>query len=143
MVTTRVHMNKYNVPICIWSDKPERRKTMKKADLENGMVVETRNGGRYLFINSTFVRHEGFLFFNQYNEDLTSACEEGLDIMRVFDPPAYKIFDVLDVRRNDPDAVWEVMGDDPDAIWEREDAIEVTMAEIEEKFGCKVKVVKE
>ena len=30
-----------------------------------------------------------------------------------------------------------------DILWERSEVKEVTMAEVEEKFGCKVKIVKE
>ena len=69
---------------------------MKKSDLENGMIVECRNGNRYIVIKdfksiiyhnvSIFLRYPtlgAYNTFKQYNDDLFARYKE-YDIMKVY-----------------------------------------------------------
>lgn len=103
-----------------------RFSTMTKADLKNRMVVECRNGEKYIVIGDKILSTKGHNWLLDYNEDLTS--ELGLpeyDIMKVYD----KVFS-LDFNK-----------DMLELLWERKEVKEVTMSEVEEKFGCKVKII--
>jgi hypothetical protein len=75
---------------------------------------------------------------NYYNDDLTTLDDDVYTIMAVRKNPitsAYCLFEMLTNKNIDKDRYyWD---------WKREEVKEVTMAEIEEKFGCKVKIVKE
>ena len=69
---------------------------MKKSDLKSGMIVQTRNGGRYLVLKDCetklygiqeviFVSPSGFLIGTEFTEDLTfRGGYRALDIVRCF-----------------------------------------------------------
>ena len=105
-------------------------KEFTKADLKDRMVVELRNGGDYLVVDELLLSDSGFMSLSRYKNDLTiSDSSAKWDIVKVYDktnvlPP----FDTFDA---------------PQLLWERKEVKEVTISEIEEKFGCKVKIVKE
>ena len=107
-------------------------KEFKKSDLKNRMVVQYRNGERKLVVDNLLMdRHESDLL-NVYNNDLTFKdryCNE-FDIVRVY--PEVNTFEQMLIieQKHKP-------------IWQRSEVKEVTMSEVEEKFGCKVKIVKE
>lgn len=69
----------------------EENKQMKKSDLKNRMVVETRNGNRYMVVDNFLMRKDGYLMLSDYHEDLTmnhdlnSSLRE-LDIMKIYGP---------------------------------------------------------
>lgn len=111
--------------------KEQTMKEFKKSDLKNRMVVEYRNGERKLVVDDLLMdRHESDML-TVYNDDLTFKdyyCNE-YDITRVY-PEANTFEQMLTVeQKHEP-------------IWQRSEVKEVTMAEVEEKFGCKVKIVK-
>lgn len=56
---------------------------MTKKDLKERMVVETRNGNRYLVCGNSIIRDKGYCNFRDYNENLTSTFSE-LDIVKVY-----------------------------------------------------------
>lgn len=110
---------------------------MKLDDLKTGMIVTLRNGTSYIVMRD-FI-DEGDLFvsmdenkviawcsLNDYTTDMKDKSVNAFDIMRVYRARFYGI--------SSKEAL----------IWERKDDYkEVTMQEIEEKFGCKVKIVGE
>ena len=115
-----------------------------KADLENGMVLETRDGKRYFYLNgNAHGEHSWIHTFDRYNEDLTyTRCDfdGALDIIKVF-----KV-------NNKPSGCLERLLDDDNLnlIWERKEepkVKEVTVEEaaelLKEKFSDfdKVKIV--
>lgn len=103
-------------------------KDFTKADLKNRMVVECRNGEKYMVIDDKLLSINGYNFLYIYNKDLTTTTSgERFDIMKVYDQ-----FYSLDFNE-----------DDLKLLWQRSEVKEVTMAEVEAKFGCKVKIVKE
>jgi len=105
---------------------------MKKSDLENRMVVECRNGNKYMVVDDMLLSTDGYNYLSSYTSDLfikTTLTTEFLseyDIMKV-----YKQIDVFD---------FDIANN---IIWERTEVKEVTMADVEKKFGCKIKIVKE
>ena len=58
---------------------------MTKKDLKERMVVETREGNRYLVCGNSMIRDKGYCNLYDYNENL--LCEEfpSLDIVKVYD----------------------------------------------------------
>ena len=111
---------------------------MKLDDLKTGMIVETRNGSSHIvmrdFIDDGDVL-AGLSFsdkisntwtsLSNYNEDMTNSRFPHLDIMNVYASSVYS----ADTQTR--------------LLWERKEYKEVTMKEIEEKFGCKVKIVED
>lgn len=103
-------------------------KDFKKSDLTNRMVVECRNGNKYIVIDDMLLSTNDYSWLLSYNGNLT--MKQGLseyDIMKVYN------------RANSLDFNKYMLT----LLWERQEVKEVTMAEVEEKFGCKVKIVKE
>lgn len=103
-------------------------KDFLKADLKNRMVVECRNGERYMVVDDRLLSNDGYNYLYSYDEDLIIKNREvkEYDIMKV-----YAKINILDLESAN------------DILWKRLEVKEITMSEIEEKFGCKVKIVKE
>jgi len=109
-------------------------KEFTKSNLENRMVVELRNGSRCLVVDNRLLGKSGYLFLTEeyegvgeYNEDLKFPSDSKWDIIKVYQKVNQRSFD------NDPECLI--------LLWERQEIKEITMTEIEEKFGCKVKIV--
>lgn len=116
---------------------------MKKSDLKTGMVAERRDGSLAMVMlghhkdNDCFASQiGGWTGLTNYNTDLiTKDGVSDLDIMKVYEIPVYNTSSFFN---GDLDFLGGAL------IWEREEkAQEVTMADIEAKFGCKVKIIKE
>ena len=58
---------------------------MTKKDLKERMVVETRNGNRYLVCGNSIIRDKGYCNFRDYDENLTILDFHELDIVKVYD----------------------------------------------------------
>ena len=101
---------------------------MKKSDLKNQMVVECRNGQKYMVVDYIILCNSGFIDLLNFDDKLKYVGFSKLDIMKVYDK-IYRL-DLLD----NPECLA--------LLWERSETKEVTMKEVEEKFGCKVKIVK-
>ena len=56
-----------------------------KKDLKNGMVVETREGNRYMVVGDSLMRDVGYLPLSLYNDDLREDSDSKFDIMKVYD----------------------------------------------------------
>ncbi len=98
-----------------------------KADLRNRMVLERRDGIRYLVIDDVLMRNRCHSMLSDYDDNLIEIKTQNprLDIVRVYD-------EILN---------YEYLDYTTHLLWERDACKEVTMAEIEQKFGCKVKIV--
>ena len=61
-------------------------KEFTKADLKDGMVIETRERGRYLVLGNIATRNSGYNRLSRYGDDLTehSFHNKAYDIVRVF-----------------------------------------------------------
>lgn len=109
-------------------------KEFSKDMLKVNDVCELRGGARYM-INI----FEGVMFGQSYGslysspkQDLTHDCFKELDVVKVYRPTQQRQF-------------FEKSWGDMPCIWERKEepvVKELTMAELEEELGYKVKVVK-
>jgi hypothetical protein len=110
-------------------------------DLKDGMVVVLRNGDPYIVLRNVFyygdilAGYKNILeFYNtqisltRYNADMTFKSKS-------IDP-----FDIMEIYEK-PEDIFHAFFKKGKLIWEREKHKEVTMQELEEKFGCKVKIV--
>lgn len=119
---------------------------MTKSELRTGMVVKDRDGFIGVVLKNTstvdgikwFKDTEGITSIDEwqeldeaYNEDLTTKNDfDAEDIVSVYQPNDFD--DYTTVRAYQEDHL----------IWNREEPVkEVTMKDIEEKFGCKVKII--
>ena len=107
-------------------------------DLKTGMIVTTRNGNSYIVMRDFVDAGDVFAGLSDsaeitssytelsyYRQDMKHNQLPGLDIMSVYTSYLYGI-------------------DTPKKLlWKREEYREVTMKEIEEMFGCKIKIVEE
>ena len=104
------------------------------------MVVETREGCKCLVIDDRILSKTGFLWLNThtdktgafhqgYNDDLTMDSGANWDIVKVYE-------DVNCLNFDDDSPFCSLS-----LLWKRDSIKEVTMAEVEEKFGCKVKII--
>lgn len=77
---------------------------MKRQDLENGMVVETRNGNRYLVCEDKLIRDVGFIYIDEYDENLCydDMHKPDLDIVAVYQ----KVHTLNDIKQTKY-ALWE------------------------------------
>lgn len=57
---------------------------MIKADIKNGMIVQTANGNQYIVWNNTLVREHGYIEFN-HREDFTCPGYPDYDIIAIFE----------------------------------------------------------
>lgn len=59
---------------------------MKKSDLENGMVVEWRNGTKLIKVNDIFLNLDGFSNLDSFGENLKFNLHNnsGLDIVKIY-----------------------------------------------------------
>lgn len=99
---------------------------MTKEDLKNRMVVEVRNGKRYLVVGEMLMRGAGFLLLPDYDEDLMHNGDKDFDIVKVFG--YVKTFDQIEKCN--------------DVILQRQEAKKLTLKEIEGILGYPVEIVK-
>ena len=77
-------------------DKRKKGYSMTKSDLENGMVVETREGNRYLFLNKKFIGQRNELGdFNVIKDNLKHVRFIDLDIVKVYETNTRCINDIF------------------------------------------------
>lgn len=104
-------------------------KPFTKADLKPGMVVELCDGDRYLFVNDKFANAHEWSDSKHYNNDLTHSVYDNLHIVKVYTSTGHTLGTMLN-------------NSSLTLVWERKDDVkEMTVAEIEEKLGFKVKVI--
>lgn len=114
---------------------------MKKSDLKTGMVVETRNGEKYLvMLNTDYKDMElinfkgGYLSLYSYNSEL------------IFTEQPFREFDIVKAYSVENSIRWLLSNKECmefKLIWEREERKEMTLEEIEKELGYKIKIVGE
>lgn len=108
-----------------------------KMNLQDGMIVRTREGRYYIYLRTfgRFIRDGGFNELNDYNDDLTN--KNGIDIFDIMAVYSTKTINSLDLRG-------QIVGKNASLIWTRQKPVVMTISEIEEKLGIKnLKVVAE
>jgi len=109
---------------------PLHPSSFTKADLEDGMVVQTNGGDYYMYFKKfeRFIKEDGYLRLNSYNDDLTNKYD--------YDDPEFNIKAVFVVNNLCTlDLFKEGMNDRLEKIWERPEKVRMTIKEIEEKLG--------
>ena len=88
---------------------------MKKSDLQNGMIVQYREGNLRMVIEERLVGLDGYSTLENYDEDLIKKGKfSQLDIVRVFVPKKHDYSNL-----NTMDSYFEL--ENLDLIWERAD----------------------
>ena len=100
---------------------------MTKSDLKNRMVVEVRNGKRYLVVGEMLMRGASFLLLPDYDEDLMHNGDKDFDIVKVFD----YVSNFNNIKRCN------------DVVWQRQEPKKLTLKELEGILGYPVEIVKE
>jgi hypothetical protein len=110
----------------------------RKSDLKSGMRVTPRDGSDSLVLLNT---KRGDILV-----DINEPCIMSLDS---YDNNFKYEYDELespyDILKIESPMVWDCLLKSPEmeTLYEAEDVLKVTMKDIEEKFGCKVKIVEE
>lgn len=117
------YFEKYKYKILEWSDYMDKEFT--KADLKDGMVVEQRNGNRYLVLAGMAVRECGHNKISSYTNNLEwYGTNRGGDIVKV-----YRII------HESPGTIEEAFCDrNLELIWERKEPKKMTVEEMREKL---------
>lgn len=116
------HFKKYRYEILEWSDYMDKEFT--KADLEDGMVVEQRNGEMYLVLAEEVVRKCGYNEMNCYTDDLKCKGYTEGDIVKVYriTPESLRRIEDVFIKSN------------LELIWERKEPKEMTVEEMRQKL---------
>jgi hypothetical protein len=100
-----------------------------KADLKTKMVVEVKDGNRYLVVDDTLVRYEGYNPLNVYNDDLT--CDtDSVSIEKVFRYVSDIDVDCVSLKNM-------LSSQNLSLVWERPQLKPITKAELA-KMGYKL-----
>ena len=131
--STRDFAEKYNYKILEWSDYMDKEFT--KADLEDGMVVEQRDGNMYLVLAGMAVRKGRCNNIGCYDDDLKWEGYTGGDIVEVYriTPESLGCIEDVFIKSN------------LELIWERTESKKMTVEEmrkkLEELTGEEIEVV--
>ena len=132
----KLYMNGFVHPSTWWDEELElvEAKPFTKSDLKDGMVIEHRDGDRYMAIGGFGVSEDGNWELDRYYEDLRWDGDSAYDIMKVYKVKPNIYMDLTDTLKTSYLTL----------IWERKEEpenTEMTVEEIEKKLGYKVKVV--
>ena len=116
------YFEKYKCKILEWSDYMQKEFT--KADLEDGMVVEQRDGDMYLVLAGMVVRKRGYNRIGDYDDDLKCAGYTGGDIVKVYriTPGSLGCVEHVFIKCN------------LELIWERKEPKKMTIEEMRQKL---------
>lgn len=105
-----------------WSDYMDKEFT--KADLEDGMVVEQRDGDMYLVLAGKTVRKGGYNRIDCYTDDLKWEGYTGGDIVKVYriTPESLRRIEDVFIKSN------------LELIWERKEPKKMTVEEMRQKL---------
>lgn len=102
------------------------------SDLKDEMIVEVRDGSRYIYWNGKFNNYSMGLEYIQ--EDLTDLCGSSFDVVKVFAPSSKLGFQ-------------NMLNHPGELLWERKEVKEISAEEmfnvLSEYYGCDVKIKKE
>lgn len=101
---------------------------MLKKDLLSGMILELRNGKRYLLINETMINFDIALTINWFEDDLTYSPDNQQDIVKVYrSSMLYSLKDTFKDKHLD-------------LIWERKESNEIDLTDREVEILKALKV---
>ena len=129
------YFEKYKYNILEWSDYMQKEFT--KADLEDGMVVEQRDGSMYLVLAEMAVRKAKCNNIGGFDDDLKWEGYAGGDIIRIYSiiPESLGSIEEVFVKSN------------LELIWERKEPKKMTIEEMRQKLeeltGEEIEVMQE
>ena len=103
---------------------------MTKNMLKSGMVVETKERGRWLVVNDTMINTSSHMIVSKYEEDLTYYIDDVYTITKVFDVQLPHLTQIHKLSQAE------------NMIWERIEVKEMTIEQIEKELGYTIKVIK-
>nr|DAY84786.1 MAG TPA: hypothetical protein [Caudoviricetes sp.] len=120
--SSRVFAEKYNYKILEYGDYMQKKFT--KADLEDGMVVEQRDGDMYLVLAGMVVRKREYNRIGNYDDDLKWEGYTGGDIVKVYriTPESLRRIEDVFIKSN------------LELIWERKEPKKMTVEEMRQKL---------
>lgn len=105
---------------------------MKKSDLKNRMVVETRNGNRFIVVDEYIlnVNGRGYMMLDSYSDDLMNKSI-GFSAWAIKINRKYDIMKVYDQTKT-----WDYHNED-DLLWERKESepVEMSFDEVQKILG--------
>ena len=111
---------------------------MSLDDLKTGMIVKTRDG-KYHIIMKDFFDGEDILAGISDSKDISNTWSRMSWYNQDMTFPGLPKLDITEVWIGNPFCI-----DVPEKLlWQRKEYKEVTLQEVEEKFGCKVKIIQE
>ena len=127
--------NEHGYTFLEWSDY--MKKEFTKSDLKDGMVVEYRNGNRFLVFCHKLLSRNYFDFTNNIADDLTDKKykDKDFDIMKVYKVNIENVKRLSDILEHE----------NLELIWERIEVKHMTVDEMREKLkeltGEKIEVI--
>lgn len=116
----------------VWNESDFAPAEFTKADLEDGMMVEQRDGSRWIWLYGALRRKS--VWCSGTKEDLTGESE-ALDIVKIGYPE-------IDSVKGHLEAILE--SDFSEILWERQEEKEISSEEafavLKEHYGCDVKI---
>jgi hypothetical protein len=107
---------------------------MKKSDLKTGMLVKTMNNRFYLILvidgEPLFANVNGGSYASGYREDLTNENDSDYDVRLIYSRSGFTLDDLKSTYVASRDI-----------LWKREEPKEMTIEEIQQSLGYKIKVV--
>lgn len=107
----------------------EKKKEFVKGNLKPGMVVECKNGSRYLVVNNFerkfLLGKTNYCSLDNYNDNLEHLVGD-FDIIKIYFPKYTGNLDFI---------LKHASIDSENLIWEKEGIKEVTLKEVADKFG--------
>lgn len=111
-------------------------KEFAKADLKTGMIVEVRNGNKYMVYDDRLLRNHFGLNLGNYDDKLNHYYNKEFDIVKCFNIDASFICCIEEIFKN--------TGDD-NILWQRGPEKKVISSDeafkvLKEHYGCDVKI---
>lgn len=84
------------------------KKEFTKADLKDGMIVEQKNGERYVIYNGKELSLDGYNPLEQFRDDLTNELSKLYDIKKVYKLNTKEIYCLNDIFYDENlELIWE------------------------------------
>lgn len=78
---------------------------MKLKDLKDGMIVEIRNGRRFLVLGKNLIREKSYFNRSDIRDDLKDKCFDDYDIMKVYKSTAFGLNHIFEDENLE--MIWE------------------------------------
>ena len=99
-----------------WNREIKEANMFTKDMLKDGMIIELRNGNRFIMINGCLVGKSTYCSLEWHRSDLTSQLDSNMDVVKVFEVKT-------------PCTFISILDNTGKLIWERKDVKEVTVEE--------------